>query len=40
MMAIVEHSPQYQAGRVAMAEGIHFNEVVRLRLGWRSEKIN
>lgn len=36
--AIEEQGPQDQAGRIAKKEGIQNNEVVQLRLDYRSKK--
>lgn len=38
--AIVEQAAQDQVGRTVKAEGIHFNEIPKLRLEYRSEKEN
>ncbi|XP_050929674.1 LOW QUALITY PROTEIN: dynein regulatory complex subunit 3 [Lates calcarifer] len=34
--AVVEQAPQYQAGSIAKSVGIHFNEVLKLRLEYRN----
>lgn len=37
--AVVEQLPQEQARRIAKEEGIHFSDVFKLRLEYRSEKM-
>lgn len=36
--AVEEQVTQDQSGRLAVADGIHFHEILKLRLDYRSEK--